>query len=103
MASGESLKQSDLGIRKWQNLFVEKASCLYQWCDSLEIPAENNYAEREICKVVIAHKLSYGSQSTAGAKTCEIWTSVLQSLHKRVPHPHSSPDILAPLQLRFLL
>jgi transposase len=78
-----------LGVQKWQNFFVEKAPRLYQWCESPEIPAENNYAEREIRKVVIARKLSYGSQSTAGAKTREIWTSVLQSLRKRVPHPRA--------------
>lgn len=74
-----------LGVRKWQEFFVEKAPRLYQWCEGPEIPAENNYAEREIRKVVIARKLSYGSQSTAGAKTREIWTSVLHSLRKRDP------------------
>src|SRR5262249_31327853 len=47
-------------IRKWQDFYVEKAERLYQWCDSAEIPADNNYAEREIRKVVIARKMSYG-------------------------------------------
>jgi transposase len=60
---------------------------LYQWCESELIPAENNYAEREIRKVVIARKMSYGSQSQDGAKTREIWTSVLQSLKKRAENP----------------
>jgi transposase len=72
-----------LGVRNWQDFFVEKSERLYQWCESAEVPAENNYAEREIRKVVIARKLSYGSQSEEGAKTREIWTSVLQSLKKR--------------------
>ena len=66
---------------------MEKAERLYQWRASALIPAENNYAEREIRKVVIARKLSYGSQSDEGAQTREIWTSVLQSLKKREIHP----------------
>jgi transposase len=78
-----------LGVRNWQGFFVEKAERLYQWCESAEVPAENNYAEREIRKVVIARKLSYGSQSEEGAKTREIWTSVLQSLKKREGEPQA--------------
>ncbi len=31
--------------------------------------------------------MSYGSQSQDGAKTREIWTSVLQSLKKRAENP----------------
>ena len=74
-------------IRKWQDFFLEKAARLYQWCHSRTIPAENNYAEREIRKTVIARKMSYGSQSEEGAKTREIWTSILQSLKKREKNP----------------
>ena len=74
-------------IRKWQDFFLEKAARLYQWCHSRAIPAENNYAEREIRKVVIARKMSYGSQSEEGAKTRETWTSILQSLKKREKNP----------------
>ena len=74
-------------IRKWQDFFVEKAERLYGWCENAEIPAENNYAEREIRKVVIARKMSFGSQSQAGAKTREIWTSILQTLKKREENP----------------
>lgn len=70
-------------VRRWQDFFVEKEKRLYQWCESSLIPAENNYAEREIRKIVIARKMSYGSQSEEGAKTREIWTSILQSLKKR--------------------
>ncbi len=74
-------------VRSWQDFYVEKAERLYQWCESAEIPAENNYAEREIRKVVIARKNSYGSQSDEGAETREIWTSVLASLKKREANP----------------
>jgi transposase len=76
-----------LAVRNWQDFFVEKSERLYQWCASAEVPAENNYGEREIRKVVIARKVSYGSQSEEGAKTREIWTSVLQSLKKREGEP----------------
>lgn len=74
-------------IRRWQDFYVEKAERLYLWCESAQIPAENNYAEREIRKVVIARKTSYGSQSREGAKTREIWTSILQTLKKREQNP----------------
>jgi hypothetical protein len=39
--------------------------------------------------VVIARKLSYGSQSQEGAKTREIWTSILQTLKKREENPRA--------------
>jgi len=89
---GQILKLSDRqsthpAIRKWQDFFVEKAERLYGWSQNSEIPAENNYAEREIRKVVIARKMSFGSQSKEGAKTREIWTSILQSLKKREENP----------------
>ncbi|HSK74412.1 MAG TPA: transposase [Pyrinomonadaceae bacterium] len=74
-------------VRRWQDFFVEKQNRLYEWCKSPQIPAENNYAEREIRKIVIARKMSYGSQSVDGAKTREIWTSILQTLKKREENP----------------
>ena len=55
-------------IRRWQDSFVEKSQKLYQPNESSQNPAENNYAEREIIKVVIARKMSFGSQSTEGQK-----------------------------------
>lgn len=74
-------------IRRWQDFFVEKAERLYQWTTDAAIPAENNYAEREIRKIMIARKMSYGSQSAEGAKTRETWTSILQTLKKREENP----------------
>lgn len=74
-------------VRCWQDVYVEKAERLFQGCESGEIPAENNYAEREIRKIVIARKNSYGSQSDEGAETREIWTSALASLKKREANP----------------
>jgi len=71
------------GIQRIQNIFRENASRLYQWSKSPTIPAENNRAERELRGLVIARKLSFGSQSEQGARTREILMSVLHTLRKR--------------------
>jgi transposase-like protein len=73
--------------KSWQDFYLEKSERLYQWCESEKIPAENNYAEREIRKIVIAGKNSYGSQSDEGAEMREIGTSILASLQKREANP----------------
>jgi transposase len=77
------------GIRKIQDIFHDKAERLYHWVESREVPAENNRAERELRPTVIARKVSFGSQSEAGAKTREIWMTVLATLRKRVKHPQA--------------
>ncbi|NLE42447.1 MAG: transposase, partial [Lentisphaerae bacterium] len=41
------------------------------------IPAENNLAERELRSLVIARKISFGSQSKTGLETRETLMSVL--------------------------
>ena len=51
------------------------------------MPADNNRAERELRPTVIARKVSFGSQSEAGAKTREVMMSVMQTLKKRVKDP----------------
>jgi len=71
------------GLQKIQNLFREKAHRLYRWAQSPEIPADNNRAERELRPLVIARKISFGSQSEQGAKTREILMTVLHTLGKR--------------------
>ena len=53
------------------------------------VPADNNRAERELRPTVIARKVSFGSQSDAGAKTREVLMSVVQTLAKRVPDPEA--------------
>jgi transposase len=70
-------------IQKIQNLFREKAARLYQWAKKRSVPADNNRAERELRPLVIARKLSFGSQSEAGARTREVLMSVLHTLRKR--------------------
>lgn len=47
------------------------------------MPADNNRAEWELRPLVIARKLSFGSQSEAGARTREVLMSVLHTLRKR--------------------
>ncbi len=77
------------GIRKLQDLFADKTERLYQWVESRAVPAENNRAERELRPTVIARKVSFGSQSEAGAKTREILLSLLATLRKRVQRPQA--------------
>jgi len=72
-------------IQKIQDIFREKADRLYHWVDSRNVPADNNLAERELRPLVIARKISFGSQSDAGARTREILMTVLHTLKKRVP------------------
>ena len=71
------------GIQKIQNIFRAKAARLYHWSKKAAIPADNNRAERELRPLVIARKISFGSQSEQGALTREILMSVLLTLRKR--------------------
>ena len=73
------------GVQKIQNIFRENAPRLYQWARDRTIPADNNLAERELRKLVIARKISFGSQAEAGAKTRETLMTVLRTLQKRRP------------------
>ena len=71
------------GIQNIQNLFRENAARLYHWARHPSIPAENNRAERSLRPLVIARKISFGSQSVQGLKTREVLMSVLHTLRKR--------------------
>ncbi len=73
------------GIQKIQNIFRENAHRLYHWAQDRSIPADNNFAERELRKLVIARKISFGSQGDAGAKTRETLMTTLLTLKKRQP------------------
>jgi len=72
-------------IQKIQDIFRQKADRLYHWADDRSIPADNNTAERELRPLVIARKISFGSQSEAGAATRETLMTVLHTLRKKVP------------------
>lgn len=73
-----------LGIRRIQGIFLEKEKRLYHWVKDRNVPAENNQAERELRPLVMARKVSFGSQSEQGARTRSSVTSVLRTAHKRL-------------------
>ncbi len=72
-------------IQKIQDIFREKADRLYHWAEDRRIPADNNLAARQLRPLVIARKISFGSQSEDGAMTREILMTVLHTLQKRTP------------------
>jgi transposase len=88
-----------LGIRRIQDIFRANADRLYHWADDRRVPAENNLAERDLRPTVIARKVSFGSQSDAGAQTRGVLMSVLHTLKKRqvdvVAHLKAALDRLA--------
>lgn len=71
------------GIRRIQDIFRDNAKRLYHWVKDPAVPPENNRAERELRPTVIARKVSFGSQSEAGAQTRETLMSLLHTLKKR--------------------
>jgi len=70
-------------IQKIQNIFRKHKNRLYHWARDPSIPAENNLAERDLRPLVVARKVSFGSQSQAGARTRETLMSILHTLKKR--------------------
>jgi transposase len=76
-----------LGIRRIQDIFTEHEGRLYHWAEDREIPAENNLAERDLRPTVIARKVSFGSQSDAGAHTRSVLMTVVHTLRKRGEDP----------------
>ncbi len=88
-----------LGIRRIQDIFRQNESRLYHWAKDRNVPAENNLAERDLRPTVIARKVSFGSQSDAGAHTRGVLMTALGSLKKRgfdvVPHLKQVLDELA--------
>ena len=74
-------------IQDLQRIFREKTDRLYHWADDPAVPADNNLAERDLRPLVIARKISFGSQSVAGARTRETLMSILHSLHKQFDDP----------------
>ena len=72
-------------IQKTQDIFRKHKDRLYHWARDPSIPAENNLAERDLRPLVIARKVSFGSQSEAGARTRETLMTLLHTLKKRGP------------------
>lgn len=73
-------------IQNFQNIFREKQKRLFHWATDPSIPADNNLAERDLRPLIIARKISFGSQSVQGAKTRETLMTVLHSLQKQTPN-----------------
>jgi transposase len=85
----EMTKPADhAGIQNIQAIFQEYSQRLYHWADNRAVPAENNFSERGVRRLVIARKISFGSQAEQGAKTREILMTVLQSLRKHYPQDY---------------
>ena len=70
-------------IQKVQDIFRKNLHRLYHWARDPSIPAENNLAERDLRPLVVARKVSFGSQSPAGARTRETLMTILHTLKKR--------------------
>ena len=70
-------------IQTVQDIFRQKADRLYHWADDRRVPADNNLAERDLRPLVISRKISFGSQSDAGANTRQILMTILHTLKKR--------------------
>ena len=65
------------------DVFGKKRHRLFQWVAHPEVPAENNLAERRLRPLVIARKLSFGSQSTDGLRIRETLLTVMDTLRLR--------------------
>jgi len=77
------------GIRHIQDLFAKNEKRLHHWADDRRVPADNNLAERDLRPTVIARKVSFGSQSDAGAKTRSTLMTVVHTLKKDGFNPAS--------------
>ena len=71
IVDGINAKAWHPAIQTFQTIFREKAHRRYHWATDRRIPADHNLAERDLRPLVIARKISFGSQSDAGAKTRE--------------------------------
>lgn len=56
---------------------------MHRWVEDRNVPADNNFAERTLRSLVIARKVSFGSQSDAGARTRETLMSIIFTLKQR--------------------
>jgi transposase len=98
-------------INKMQQLFIDKSSRLFHWADNPIVPADNNQGERDGRRLVIARKISFGSQSIQGAHTREVLMTVLFSLERNCANVAkafltainqiTSGSILSPFELLF--
>jgi transposase len=74
------------GIQRIQDIFRRNSIRMYHWAQDRNVPADNNLAERSLRPTIIARKVSFGSQSDAGARTREILMSIVLTLKQRFEH-----------------
>jgi len=74
-------------IQQMQNIFRKNPHRLYHWARDRRVPADNNYSERSLRPLVIARKISFGTQSARGSRTRTVIMSVLHSLKKQGHDP----------------
>lgn len=74
-------------IQEFQNIFRKNRHRLYHWAHDRRVPPDNNYSERSLRPLVIARKLSFGTQSAKGSWARSILMSVLHSLKKQGHDP----------------
>lgn len=74
------------GIQRIQDIYRKHANRMYHWAKDRSVPADNNFAERSLRGLVIARKVSFGSQSDEGALTRETLMSILHTLKLRGLH-----------------
>lgn len=72
------------GIQSFQNIFRDKEDRMFHWVSNRNVPSHNNRSERELRPTVIARKVSFGSQSEAGAKTRSVLMSIMHTASKRL-------------------
>lgn len=72
-----------LGIRRIQDIFRVNEHRMYHWAVDRRVPAHNNLGEQDLRPSVIARKVSFGSQSDAGAETRGVLMTTLCTLRKR--------------------
>ena len=78
---------SDPGIQDLQGIFRKNPHRLYHWAHDRRVPADNNYSERSLRPLVIARKLSFGTQSARGSRTRTVIMTVMHSLKKQGHDP----------------
>lgn len=79
-------KAKDGAVAGYFDVFKKKHR-LFQWVAHPEVPAENNLAERRLRPLVIARKVSFGSQSIDGLRIRETLLTVMDTLRLRWDDP----------------
>lgn len=70
-----------------QEMFRDNDDHLRGWAMHPKIPAENNAAERAVRPLVVARKISHGSQSAKGRETRSVLMSLMHTLNACCDNP----------------